>query len=253
MNIKKIASGIVSASVVMIACVAPAMAAPVTFADFNLRGGAANPFTYTNSGPNSAFTVTGQIPVTFTYQVSSLYGAAGTPINALLSFTAQVNGPVTPAGSLPGDDVSEKVKNVTFTFRPVGLPTANLLTLSNTPVPTALGSTGKIKGTLGDTNVSLRGSTNLGDTVYYTSDYLSFASTVSRGYNFSFSSVNPVLNINQNGFFDGFNTSGTGTFSSDPAPRNPVPEPAPMAAFLIGGMGLALVAFRGRKASRLTA
>ncbi|MEO7716606.1 MAG: hypothetical protein ABIY70_10405 [Capsulimonas sp.] len=268
MNLKKIASGVFAATAVMAACVAPATATPVTFADFSLRGGTANPFRYTNSaGPNSTFTlVSATIPVTFTYQVPNAYGASGTSIKALLSFSGQVNGVVTKAdgtalvGSPAGVSVMQKLKNVTFTFTAItagNIPGTNLLTTT--------ASTGALTGRIGGRTLSFGGDTGLGDSVNYSSDFLNFTHTIEQDFNFSFTSLTNLTGggalavktsgnlASGKGNFVPFSTSGTGTFDSDPAPLLPSPEPAPVAAFLIGGMGLALLAFRGRKASRLSA
>jgi len=268
MNLKKLASGVFAATAVMAACVTPAKADLTTFASFNLRGGAANPFTYTNaSGPNSTFTlVTTQIPVTFTYQVPNGFGAAGTPIDAVLTFSAQVNGVVTKAdgsaltGSPANTAVKQMLKNVTFTF--TSLSAGNL---PGTDLLTTTASTGALTGVIGGRTLNFNGDTGLGNSVNYSSDFLNFSNTIEQDFSFGFTSLktigtNGALSVkttgnlaNGKGNFNPFTTSGGGTFDSDPAPLAPSPEPAPVAAFLIGGMGLALLAFRGRKASRLSA
>jgi len=271
MNYKKLASGVFAATAVMAACVAPAMATPVTFADYSLAAGAGNPFKYTNTaGPNSTFTlVSASIPVTFTYHVPNAYGAMGVPIAAKLTFTAQVNGVVTKAdgtavtANTAGLSVKQQLKNVVFTFTAIS-PGAN----PGTDLLTTTASSGELSGRIGTRTLNFNGDTALGDSVNYQSDFLNFANTIEQDFSFSFSSLTRTtgtpaggpLSVQLTGTtatgkgnFNPFTTSGTGTFDSDPAPLNPSPEPAPVAAFLIGGMGLALLAFRGRKANRLTA
>ena len=266
MNIKKMSVFTAITSVVAIASLTPAMATPTTFAQFTMRGGVSNPFTFTNTpttgptglrGSNSTFTVTGSIPVNFQYEVNNGYGVTGSNIAATMTLTSVVDGKATAVNigtaAHPKFQYSQGLKSFNLTITAVtaaknshGVFSTDLLSLTS--------STGTITGLKGANSAGLTGDTTQGDTVAFSSDFLYFGNTINRDFALSFSSLLPTYQLAADGYLANFKTAGTGTFASDPAPQvTPSPEPAPTAAFLIGGMGLALLAFRGRKASRLTA
>jgi len=262
MNLKKMTACAVTVVALATASVVPALAG--TFANFALVSG--SPFSYINTGATSKFTlISTSVPVTFNYFGNNGYNGNTNVINATMTFTALVDNGA--AGKVVktvipffGTLDTEGFKSVTISFKAntaVGGKT-NLLTLL--PSSTGFGS-----GKEGGQDFALSGDTN-GTTpsvVNYSSDFLDFTNVTDTSYNLSFTSVAPLLkDRTSNGtgstaaqkkdYFQNFKTAGNGSFSSTPYPFG-TPEPAPVAGFVIGGLGLAGLALRGRKAARLTA
>lgn len=215
-----------------------ASADPVTFAQFT-QGGGGNAFVFTNNGADSILTVV-NVPVNFSYQTDNCYGAVGQNILANMTLTASVS----DAGNLTGKNISQSftVNSMVFTaVNPIN-GNSNLLTLQN-------GSTGVFTGLKGSHVGSLYGDTDNGDTVQFTSDFLSFDQTIERNFSLSFTSLNPSLQLSANNFLSSFTAAGTGTFDSDPVPTL-VPEPSSIVFWMIGGICIAgTLTIRKRRAS----
>ena len=215
-------------------CAAPAQAVPQNFAQFTEGVGAPpKPFTFTNSGASSTFSLVGSIPVNFVYQTPNGYGTApGQTIAATLTFTSQVSAPAATGFGFIGQPMQNIL--LTFTANAPVSGFSNLLTVSMT--------TGTLAGQNGGSTASLSGtqSSTSFDQVNYASDFLDFSIPFSnKNFNLSFDSVVPIFTLNANGYVDSFNASGTGTFGSDPVPpsRPPggvVPEPGTL---VLAGMG----------------
>jgi len=107
---------------------------------------------------------------------------------------------------------------------------------------------GAIVGQAGTTGGSSAANTGEGDTIVYTSDFLSFGSITSRDFALTLSSVIPNISFVPNQALNSFNTKSSGAFSSDPAPvlTAPVPEPA---SWMLLAAGCGFV-FRGRARAR---
>ena len=77
----------------------------------------------------------------------------------------------------------------------------------------------------------------------FASDFLDFSRVVDRNAALSFSAVVPSL-VKSGNFLRAFSADATGTFASDPPAALlvglPVPEPASVALFGVGLLGLAL-------------
>jgi hypothetical protein len=225
-------------AVLALASFAPALAQnTITFAQFQ-QGSTppANPFTFSNAGAGSTFSVSGSIPVNFTYQVASNTYFGGTPVGvvipALMTFNAMVSGPATSAGGF--DFQGLQLTNMTFTAVVPWLGKSNLLSLIN--------STGVLQGKdLGNT-AGFAGDSATGDIVNFTSDFLpSFAGAMSQNYSLSFSSVKPTLKIAGNGYLRTFTASGTGTFAEV------TPEAGSLALLSFGVLPLVALKLRNRK------
>lgn len=230
MKFNKFIIGLAAVVALGVASVAPAKAVNVTFAQF-FQAAAGNPFTFTNAGGASTFTVA--VPVTFVYLVPNGYGAPFVPIAGTMTLSSIVSAPAA------GTDQPMMSTNMVFTANTPVSGFTNLLTLSN--------STGTISST-GGLTAAFQGSTP-GNVVTFSSQFLDFSLTVNRAFALSFTSVQPSYSVNGNGYLDSFQASGTGTFSSDPAPEyhNPVPEPGVTATFAMGALGLFGLMFRARK------
>jgi hypothetical protein len=244
MNMKKIVTGIALAAGLMLGGLSGAKADVVTFAQFQQQA-AGNPFTFTNTGSTSTFTV--NIPVKFEYLVNNGYTPlvpTGGVINAILTLNTTVDGTASNSGGKkPFLDQSMQSTSMTFTAVTPLAGRKNLLTISN--------STGDITGFSGANSGNFTGDTTAGDVVTFSSDFLDFSNTINRDFALSFSSILPMLAQAQNGYLANFTASGTGTFASDPAPINrPVPEPSSVVTLGLGAFGLLALTARGRKTRR---
>jgi len=217
----------------MAAALVPAMAG--NFASFSQTTTNSNPWTFTNNGASSTFTAS--TAVTFSYSVPNGYGAAGTPIAAHISFSGT---PTSTAFNVLGQD-----------FQPLTI--TSMVITADTPVGglsnlLSLTGTGVIVGTNNAYTAGLTGDTTVpGQTVNFSSDFLSFSGEEAFSFAYTLKNPNTPLVIKaSNSYLKTFLASGTGTFSAGNA-HTGVPEPSTNAAFLFGGLGLlGLIAF-GRK------
>src|SRR5207247_4023840 len=71
----------------------------------------------------------------------------------------------------------------------------------------------------GDGNsASTESDTSKGDTVNFSSDFLSFNNVLEKDFALSFSSLKPKLSLDKNKWLNSFTTSGTGTFAAEFVP-----------------------------------
>lgn len=111
---------------------------------------------------------------------------------------------------------------------------------------------GFLDGTVEGTAGVLRGSTDGGVTINYTSDFLNFNNIGSFDFSFPLTAVAPPFGPG-GGTIRDFNASMGGQFSSEPAPTlGGVPEPTTW-AMLVLGFGLVGVSARRRKMVTVTA
>jgi hypothetical protein len=234
----------------------PAMALPVTFAQYGQANGSQQWTLYYN-GVYSTIGATGPVFLTFL--------VPGTPFSAPEAATFSLTGESSQPGSCgtcgPGDNYTEAGYNGSFSFLDnSGNPLYqghNLLTGTFTYVysdPTSTGAT--IGSTIGGGAASFRAATNATNLLQmvFTSDYMTFPNQIAEAASFSLSSLIPNFGIGTvtgsatdgQAFPDGsrYTAAGTGTFSSNPGPVT-TPEPASL-GLMIGG-GLCAVAFGLRK------
>ncbi|HLK57268.1 MAG TPA: hypothetical protein VKU00_11920 [Chthonomonadaceae bacterium] len=200
---------IASATALMsLACLTAAHAQLTTFAQFRESNNSVNAFSFTNTDSTASGFHVVSIPVEFSYGVNNGYNGNSTAnIDATLTFSANVTAKPTALG---GGFFSQDFTNVSMVFTantPVNGLT-NLLTVSNS----TLSMFGKGNSASTDSDVST------GDTVNFSSDFLIFSNTIDRDFALSFSSLQPGLSTDINGWLKSFTASGTGTFASEPAP-----------------------------------
>lgn len=101
--------------------------------------------------------------------------------------------------------------------------------------------TGNITGAVGGTTPSLSANSVLGDTVIYSSDFLSFAQSTQQDFNVALSSWDPLvtppsgLGINADGYFNSATAAGVATFDFQGA-ATVIPEPSSVGALALSGM-----------------
>jgi hypothetical protein len=181
------------------------------------------------------------VAANFTFLLSGLPADLQGVQDATISLTAST---VTPV--VDGTDGHEQ------DFTGLGQYTDVLSITRDTPAAEGNGSrtnlltmtfTGELEGRIAGTTPTLSGNTSLGDTVTYTSDFVSFASSAEQDFNLAFSSWNPDLALSSDGYFKNATAAGTGTFDFGAASVG-TPEPAALPWFVVG---LALVMTRVRR------
>ena len=165
-----------------------------------------------------------------------------------ISMTASTTDTTTPEGAVQ----DEQIFNGSGTFSDTlsitrDTPAAegngartNLLTLT---------FSGPLEGRIGGSTPSLSGNTSLGDTVTYTSDFVTFAESTQQDFEMAFSSWTPALALAGDGNFTAATAAGAGTFDFS-AGSVIVPEPTQM-PWVVLGLGLALTRVRRRAGSRI--
>lgn len=105
----------------------------------------------------------------------------------------------------------------------------------------------RITSTQGGTQMSFGGSTGGGTVITPSSDFLDFTNVLTQDFGISIVALNPTFLANDNSYGRTTRGSGTGNFSSDPAPFLAVPEPESWALMLFG-FGIVGAAVRRRSA-----
>lgn len=205
-----------------------------TFAQFTQRFGGQD-FIFTNNGGFGSFdTIGGGTPVFFQYlNIPNLPAEISGDQEARLYFSCQTSeiafvsvGNITQPFN--GTCTLQIIRDMPASFG-MGSRT-NLLTavIVNT-CPSCTRS--DLQGTLNGNSAGYSATDPNGQQVTFTSDFLVFGNTEGRNLSLSFSSVQPNLSQNANGFLNNFSAAGSGTFASCPRPT----RPPTAAAVTIGG------------------
>jgi hypothetical protein len=242
------------AGAAFIGCAGTAKADPVTFAQVS-ESGDVNGLTWSNNGSNAGTlntsTASGDA-VNFSYQnVAGLAPGLSGNLSAIMTINGGA-GVTTTATAFAAYGYDFQAINAPMTIgynlaNPIYGQT-NLLTITitpNTPGANGMVISGQNGGT-GASSVTSQPTTPASSyTMTFTSAFLNFElnDPITAGY--SFSSVDPMLDIASDGFLDSFMAEFTGTFSSGISPVL-VPEPGSIAVFAVGLIGLAAL-FRPRK------
>ena len=222
----------------------PAMAAPVTFAQYIQLNGAQQQWNVVTSANTTTVTASGAVLFSFS-GVSGLPFAG--PENAM--FTLQATS--TSAGNCgvncgPGDSLVQAGYSGMFSFTDMGSAFgANLLsgTFTVTGTPSTTGA--QFSSHMGSSGASFNASSTAGNLnqLILSSAYLNFNNQTQENSSWSISSFQPnfATGVVTNGTAfpaaGPFNGSGTGTFSSNPGPTA-TPEPATFA--LLGSAMIAI-------------
>ena len=234
MNINKAIAPILATIALGVIAMVPSIAAPGDQATFaSATGGGA--------GVSTVFTYTGGSGGAFTTTVGSIFQGTflttlATDSPATLSFTGfSTSGTATGTGSTL-DPFRQGLGAGTFTLN----KGATLLLQGSFTGGNILSAV------TGSTTSSI---TNTVNNVTYTGGSYFLASGLNNPGSFSISmtSVDPKPSVT-GGYLDGFTAGGTSTFSA--ATPAAVPEPATVAPFIMGGLGLMGLAFRARKTRR---
>jgi hypothetical protein len=230
---------------VLLAAAPSAIADVVTFVQFATIGPEGQGFEYTNHGTNATFAnqFAQGIPVFVTLAEQFSHGLPSGQL-AHIFLTSQTSEPVHMVGSqfeerFPANPVN--MLHIVLDNPPMGRG-SNLLTLEFTGTLGGQGQSGFLRGS----NTS-----ELHDTVIFSSDYFDFTESTERAFALSFSSIinemdpQSGLVVADNGFFESFTASGTGTFNTNFGPA--VPEPSSLVLTAFGVLGLAGAAYRRRR------
>jgi hypothetical protein len=225
----------------------PAMAVPITFAQYVQTNGAQQQWNVATTGSSTNATASGQVSFSFS-------GVPGLPFSgpepATFTFAA-TSGQFGNCGVScgPGDSYVQPGYAGTFSFIDNGLhPGANLLsgTFAVTGSPSTTG--GQFSSSIGSSGGSFNSSSTAGNLaqLVLTSTYLTFLNGTQENASWSLSSLIPDFTT---GLVTGgslafpgsvFDASGTGTFSVDTPPA-PVVEPSTLGLVAFGLFGLGMM------------
>jgi hypothetical protein len=240
-----------------------AKASPVTFAQFHQVGSNPNDvFEYIDGGPQGIaefLTINGgdsrEIPVTFSYlTVPAALGTVPsdlmTTVNGFVKLTSATTQPVVTENFGPTqidnqefNGATDIVDSLSITLGSGYNETAgsNLLTMT---------FTGGLLGVDGGLTPELSGNTNLGDTVTYTSDFLSFLPAVQENYSLTYTSWTTIADGNGleidsvDNYFQSATAVGAGTFDV-----TVIPEPTGSALVFAGALCFLTLRRPGRVAA----
>jgi hypothetical protein len=236
----------VLAAFMVLAAATPARATGIQFAVFQQLPNAANPYTFTNNGDGTAsFTGSSQVLFNFTSQS----GADTTQHTLTLTINATTTLPGMKLGSL---------LDQTMNGQPGPVGHLNTLTVTDgTHNYLTMNFNGDIFGSQGTANATFSGDTQGGNSVTYSSDFLSF----STGSSFliglpTVTLINPGPNPNPppaflqglqlgfGGLLDSFTTNAQGSFSAN------LSVPVPTSAVMFGTGLAATVVLSGLRKRR---
>lgn len=205
----------------------PARAAAVQFATFSQTLG--NPFQFSNLGGVATTTFAAAAQTKFNFTLATGLSTADRDATIIMS----------------GSTTAVAISAAGFVFQPINGAVNSIQIIENSTGKNLLTMlfNGTIAGMAGTTNASLAGDTVTGNTVSYTSDYLTFGGNPAS-YLIGLPTVTPALGITGS-FLTSFVSNAQGSFSGT---FNAVPAPTSIAMFGTGIFAtLALARRRNRK------
>ena len=184
------------------------------------------PFLFANNATSGS--ISASAPVTFNFTATTGLGTADRPATLTISTTGGAS-TATPA-SLVGSNQDQPITALTTLSLIENSTGKNLLTMT---------FTGDLVGKTGAASAQISGSDSTGNTVNFTSDYLTFTPP-GNSYGLSLASMNPTLAIGAGGFLSSFLADIDGQFSGSAAA---VPEPAVLGMVAVAS----LMALRRRR------
>jgi hypothetical protein len=202
----------------------PAQAASSLYEFANIRSAKADqPLSFTNNGGTSG-TVAASAPVIFHFTTPTGLSTADRAAHVTITGLGPSFTPAFPVGGGMVDQPISSPTTVSITEDATG---KNLLTAA---------ITGDILGRLGGPNASLSGSSQTGQVVTYSSDFLSFTQPPGNSYNLGLGTISPGLSLGPGGFLNTLIADMSGQFSGGAAA---VPEPSTLVLLASGGIALA--------------
>lgn len=216
--------------------VASATGVTGTFASFSTQSGGFFDF-FKSSGTGTLDSAVNNtnvetaIPVSFDFTGTNTYGVSG-PIDAYLTFSSTTSG-----GAASG---------LGLVAQPMGLTTYTFTDTNGNTLLTVTSSSSTIFGLQGGRNATLADTSGSGDTITYTSNYLTFGKG-QDSYSTTLSGLTNPLGVGTGGLLNPFHASGAGSFSA-----SPVPEAGTLVSFALLSLcgGLVLIRQRKRSAAR---
>jgi hypothetical protein len=218
-------------------CASGAQAA--TFAQFYMLP-AQNEFFFTSVGPNSATLTATNVSIKFQYSnITDLPPEFQGDIDARITIDMETNSNAMQFGSLDIQPFTGFVNSVSIDLDTPVWGFTNLLT--------ATMSGGFLTGSEGGGSASFSASdAAVGESVEFTSDFLTFLGTTDHALGLSFSSVHPgLLFVDAGHPLASFDAAATGTFSTTNDPRFYIPEPHTAALLGVGLIVIGLLRRRG--------
>lgn len=207
-------------SLLTIALLSSTARGQTTFAQFT-QDSSIEAFTFSNANATFQGMTTGDLT----------FLAAGAPVGpqaANITLTSSAMTQASTAGPFLFQPIDGATNTLSFTRISDG---ANLLTLT---------FTGTFSGFNSDTIAALSGDSNAGDTVVYSSDFLTFSNADSRAFNLN-ATPDPDYSQGMNGFLNNFATDLNGSFAAT------VPEPSTWFAGVLTAAAIGAFALRRRK------
>lgn len=209
-----------------------AQAAPVTFATFNQVNTSVNPLSFTNNTSSGTLSYDSAVPINFNFTSQS--GLSTVTHQAIVQIAGVTNQAATGGGAL-GALINQQLTGPNIILITDSATGKNLLTVS---------FTGAISGHQGANNAQFAGDQSIGDTVTFSSDFLTFAPG-QNSFTMSLGNLSPTtLSIGAGGLLNSFLANMTGQFT---AGLGAVPAPASVVTFSTGLAGAVVLARWRRK------
>jgi hypothetical protein len=237
----------------LLASATPALADPTTFAQFIQQNGSLQDWAISTSGGTTTVSASANVYFSFSGVTGLPFAGTESAVFTLSATSTQLGHCGVSCGA--GDSYVQPGYAGTFSFIDSGAASgANLLsgTFAVTGSPSTTGA--QFSSHVGSSGGSFDASATIGNLsqLVFTSQYLSFAASTDEDASWSLSSLIPnfatgtVAGGQAYPASETFNASGSGTFSSNPAPQVLIPEPPAVAVFL-GGLAMFGLVLRGRR------